>query len=165
MVLSHIWKYKLIKHSNSIIFLFSAPTRRGCYSMWTLVRTQSITWGWPLNTGLTVQRWPLNTGLTVQRWPLNTLLIFKNHFDTSQLLKMWYKVWCDCLIEVTTWVDLTTFVIKGLIQLTGSEWPVHFYKWLLNRGDYMGRFDYICNKRSDTIDRKWMPCTLLQVTA
>ena len=27
----------------------------------------------------------------------------------------------DCLIEVTTWVDLTTFVIKGLIQLAGSE--------------------------------------------
>jgi hypothetical protein len=38
-----------------------------------------------------------------------------------------YTFTSDCLIEVTTWVDLTTFVIKGLIQLTGNEWPVHFY--------------------------------------
>ena len=32
-----------------------------------------------------------------------------------------YTFTSDCLIEVTTSVDLTTFVIKGLIQLTGSE--------------------------------------------
>jgi hypothetical protein len=73
------------------------------------------------------------------RWPLKTDSIhMKLKFSMTRQEKGFFFNTGDCLLEGTT-----------LAGLTSSYTCTH--RWLLNRGDHMGRFDYTCTHTGDCL--------------